>query len=162
MQKLAEIILSYRRSAILADVKATTVAGGTSSNTTWNTRDLNTKQYDPYGIVTISSNKFVPIAGDYQLFAYTPFLGGAAGTALGRARLFNVTTAVAVQQGQSGAAVTNTNSVAILDCVFTANGSDEFRIDTYTSVGRATNGLGLASGDGSSEIYTVVVLKKIA
>jgi hypothetical protein len=148
--------------AILWDAKAANTAGGTSSNATWNARDLNTEHYDPDTIVSISSNQFTPIAGDYELFAYTPFVGGSAAASAGRARLFNVTGGAAVQQGMSIQAGTNIEVIGLLNCKFTANGTDAYRIDTYTSVGRATNGLGIQVNDGSSEIYTTVVLRKIA
>lgn len=148
--------------AILWDAKAANTAGGTSSSTTWNNRDLNTEHYDPDGIVSISSNKFTPVAGDYELWCYSPYVGGTAALSRGRNRLFNVTGGTAVQQGMTNFAALGNGGIAPLSCKFTANGTDEYRIDTYTSVGRATDGLGFAVNDGSSEIYTVVVLRKIA
>ena len=56
--------------AILRDEKATTVDGGSSSSTTWNARDLNTETYDPDSIVSITSDEFTPISGDYILTAW--------------------------------------------------------------------------------------------
>jgi hypothetical protein len=147
--------------AILIDSKATTTAGGTSSSATWNARDLNTEQYDPNGLVTISSNKFVPIAGGYHARIYTPFAGGSAALSRSRTRLFNVTGAASVEEGMGVFAAANNGGWTMLDCTFTANGTDEYRVDTYTSIGRATDGLGFAVSDGSAETYTVVVLEYI-
>lgn len=148
--------------AMLRDEKTTGTNGGTSVNATWNARDLNTELYDPGGIVSISSNQFTPIAGDYEIMVFAPFTGGSATFSLGRCRLYNVTGAVAVEEGMSTFALINVAETAILHCKFTANGSTAYRIDTYTSVGRATNGLGTAVGDGSPEVYTSVYLRKIA
>jgi hypothetical protein len=147
--------------AILIDSKTTTTAGGTSSSTTWNNRDLNTTLYNGIGMAAISSNKFVPPAARYHIHCYSPVVGGSAALSRARNRLFNVTAAASVEEGSGVFAAANTSGMVILDCEFTANGTDEYRIDTYTSVGRATDGLGFAVSDGSAETYTTVVLRKI-
>lgn len=148
--------------AIMRDEKTTGTNGGTSVNTTWNARDLNTELYDPDGIVSISSNQFTPIAGDYEITVFSPYTGGAAAASAGRARLYNVTGAAAVEEGMSTFAPINGNGLAHLHCKFTANGTTAYRIDLYTSVGRATNGLGVQVGDGSAEVYTSIMLRKVA
>ncbi len=148
--------------AILRDDKTSGTNGGTSSNTTWNARDLNTELYDPGSIVSISSNQFTPISGDYEIWVFTPFLGGTGAASTGKCRLYNVTGAAVVEEGMSVFAVINGLATAILNCKFTANGSSAYRIDTYTSVGKTTNGLGTQTGDGSTEVYTMVQLRKIA
>lgn len=147
--------------AHLIDSKTSGTNGGTSNNTTWNTRDLNTEQYDPDGIVTISSNKFTPIAGTYILRVYSPILGNATTNTTARNRLFNVTAATTVIEGDNVTCGLTGGVVVVLEYVFTANGSDEYRIDTYTNNGRATNGLGAALTLGTAETYTRVVLEKI-
>lgn len=50
---------------------------------------------------------------------------------------------------------------AVLHTVFTANGTDAYRIDHYTESTQGTNGLGVAVGDGAAEVYTQVLLIKI-
>ncbi len=148
--------------AIFRDEKTTGTNGGTSVTTTWNARDLNTELYDPGSIVSISSNQFTPIAGDYEILVFAPFVGGTAASATGRLRLYNVTGAASVEEGMGTFGSTNVAATAVLNCKFTANGSDAYRIDTYTSIGRATNGLGAQVGDGSAEVYTCVYLRKVA
>jgi hypothetical protein len=54
--------------AVVSDVKASTTQGGTFTAGAWRTRDLNT-EYDPDGIVTISSNQFTLQAGTYIIIA---------------------------------------------------------------------------------------------
>lgn len=148
--------------AILRDEKTTGTNGGTSTSATWNARNLNTELYDPDGIVSISSDQLTPVSGDFEIDVRTPFIGGAAASSLGRCRLYNVTAAAVVEEGESTFAITNGPGTAHLTCKFTANGTDAYRIDTYTSVGRATNGLGAQVGDGSAEVYTQIELRKIA
>lgn len=150
----------YTSLAILLDVKATTVAGGSCSATTWNARDVNTEHYDPDSIVSIASNQFTPITGDYEIDVSAPSYKGGKH----RIRLYNVT-GTAVVQGGTAAVANAPNSdasTAFLTCKFTANGTDAYRIDHYTNAAQATNGLGLNTDDGSSEIYMTIVLRKLS
>lgn len=150
----------YTSVAILRDEKTTGTAGGSSSATTWNNRNLNTETYDPDNIVSIASNQFTPIAGDYILEAF------ASGYKVGltRIRLYNVTGAASVEEGigQNANSPDNVNVLAPLICKFTANGTDAYRIDHYTATAQATNGLGFAISDGSPECYLEIILRKLA
>lgn len=151
-------VVSY---AILRDEKATTVNGGSSSSATWNNRDLNTETYDPDGIVSISSNQFTPDSGDYILSGWAA--AGAGGACLHRLRLYNVTGTASVEEGLGARVVTaGERSTVQLMCKFTANGTDAYRIDHFTSVGLASTGLGLAVGDGSAEVFLEIKLEKVA
>lgn len=145
--------------AILRDEKTSGTNGGTSATTTWNNRNLNTETYDPFGIVSIASNQFTPIAGDYILFAWAAT--GATATNLTRLRLYNVTGAASVEEGLNTAGVGSNRHISTLMTKFTANGTDAYRIDHYTSVGLATSGLGIAVSDGSAEVYLEIVLIKV-
>lgn len=148
------------RIAIIQDQKANNTAGGGSSAATWNTRALNTEVYDPSGLVTISSNKFTPIVGTYKLKATAPAkeCGGH------RLRLYNVNDAAVVDQGMNSQSSTGdaTETPALLETVFTADGSDEYRIDHYTVSAKATDGLGAAVNSGEVERYCTVTLEKIS
>lgn len=149
----------YTSVAILRDEKTTGTAGGSSSATTWNNRNLNTETYDPDSIVTISSNQFTPIAGDYEITVVASTYRSTAH----RLRLYNVTTATSVDEGMSLIASNADSSAgtATLFTKFTANGTDAYRIDHYTSVAQATNGLGFPTSDGSAEVYLEIVLRKL-
>jgi hypothetical protein len=145
--------------AIIQDQKANNTDGGGSSATTWNARALNTEVYDPGALVTISSNKFTPIAGTYKLRAEAPGYK----CAQHRLRLYNVTGAAVVDQGVNAHSSTadTTQTLATLETVFTANGTNEYRIDHYTVSAQATNGLGNAVNSGDVERYCTVTLEKI-
>lgn len=165
MQRLAELILSYYPSiypfAILLDEKANAINGGTSSSTTWNARDLQTKLSDLYSLATISSNKVTLITGIYKINARSVFIGGAAASAVGVERLYNVTQAVEIAHGENQVAITNGGAVAMVDCIFVSNGTDEIRLDTWTTVGRATNGLGAVASASITEIYSIMAIEKV-
>lgn len=147
----------YASVAIFGDEKTTGTGGGTPSATTWNQRNLNTEYSDTDSIVTIASNQFTPVSGTYEIFVTAP------GVSLGghRLRLYNVTGTTVVQEGASSYSAGTSSSTATLSCIFTANGTDAYRIDHYTVLG-TSNGLGNAVSDGSPEIYTVAVLRKFA
>jgi len=149
----------YSSLAIIRDEKATTTAGGASSAATYNARDVNTELYDPDAIVTIASNQFTPIAGDYELEAYAPGYK----CDRHRLRLYNVTGTASVEEGVGVQAdnATQVQNLAHLKCKFTANGTDAYRIDHYTETAQASNGLGRAIGDGSNEVYLVIILRKL-
>jgi hypothetical protein len=150
----------YTSVAILRDEKATTTAGGSASATTWNNRNLNTETYDPDNIVSIASNQFTPIAGDYEInVAAVAFK-----TNQNRLRLYNATGAASVEEGisQSSNSADNSTIAATLACKFTANGTDAYRIDHYTAAAQATTGLGAAVSDGSAEVYMEIILRKLS
>lgn len=147
--------------AILRDEKTTGTDGGSSSATTWNNRNLNTEVYDNKSIVSISSNQFTPIAGEYKIYAAAPAREAGAH----RLRLYNVTGTASVDEGQNAASLITGGMVvqnnAILNTAFTANGTDAYRIDHYTTSAKATTGLGAAVSDGTNEVYLEIVLEKI-
>lgn len=150
----------YVSIAMLSDTKATTVNGGSASAATWNARDLNTEDSDADNIVTIASDEFTPISGTYKIFAYAP----AFDVDEHRLRLYNVTGVASVKEGSDSFAPGANNGAnhALLTWVFTANGTDAYRIDHYTALAKATNGLGVDTADGSSEIYLRIVLEKLS
>lgn len=146
--------------AILRDEKATTVAGGGCSAATWNARDLNTEVSDTDSIVSIASDEFTPISGDYliHIAAATHDSGGH------RMRLYNVTGASSVKEGLNAKATpaSSFSTMAYLTHAFTANGTDAYRIDHYTASATPANGMGDPISDGSNEVYMEILLEKVA
>ena len=121
---------------------------------------MQTETYDPDAIVSISSNQFTPISGDYLLIAWA--VAGAATGINHRIRLYNVTSAASIEEGINSQSAAGVRATANLICKFTANGTDAYRIDHYTSTGLATTGLGIAVSDGSPEVYMEIRLIKVA
>ncbi len=146
--------------AILEDQKATTVGGGSASAATWNNRTLSTEVSDADSIVAVSSNQFTPVSGTYLALISAP----AALVNRHRLRLYNVTGAASVKEG-AAAVADATNSVATtahLKVIFTANGTNAYRIDHYTQSAQATVGLGSPTSDGSTEVYLTILLIKLS
>jgi hypothetical protein len=147
--------------AVLRDEKTDGTNGGSASATTWNARDLQTEVSNPDSIVTISSNQFTPISGNYLIMVT------AAGLSLNgmRLRLYNVTGTAAVEEGLNAGAASASSILNTVSLVsrFTANGTDAYRIEHYATSTKATDGLGAALGDtGSNEVYMEIVLLKYA
>jgi hypothetical protein len=143
--------------ALLYDSKTTGTNGGSASATTWNTRTLNS-EVDPDSIVALSDPNFTPTAGTYVIQAIAP----AYRTEENRLRLYNVTQTSVVFAGLNAFsdAGDTVQVMAALYWIFTANGTDAYRIDHYTDTASGSIGLGLNVGDGGAEVYTQVLLLK--
>ncbi|SOC93537.1 hypothetical protein SAMN05216358_3716 [Rhizobium sp. AN5] len=141
-------------SALLQDQKATGVSGGTSV-VGWQTRTLNTEVFDPNNLVTLASNQFT-VAFDcdceYITNAYHP-----TGTGL-KGRIYNVTDSAVV--AYSGVGYVQANSYNVVGYARLVAGKT-YRLDMYAAVAAATNGLGGYVGDGSTEIYSSVYLRRV-
>lgn len=145
--------------ALSQERQATTVDGGGSSATTWNQRGNLTEVVDADSIVTLSTNTFTPVAGTYMIWV------DAVANEVGdnRIRLYNVGAGAAVQEGLNCEAVASgSSSVASLFYIFTATGTQAYRIEHYTELAKATDGLGAAVGDGSNEVYCQIMLAKLS
>ena len=147
--------------AIIADQKATDVAGGSSSTGTFNTRDLNTELADPDGIVTISSNQFTLQAGSYLIRASAPAYKAARHQIL----INNVTDSAVAAVGQpeycgGGESVGNR---AFAAGRVTITGAKAFDIRHRVGNAETTYGLGVeANYDLQPNIYTIVEIFKEA
>ncbi|MGV2136949.1 pyocin knob domain-containing protein [Agrobacterium sp. 16-2014-1-2a] len=141
-------------SALLQDQKASGVSGGTSV-VGWQTRTLNTEVFDPNNLVTLASNQFT-VAFDcdceYITNAYHP-----TGTGL-KGRIYNVTDSAVV--AYSGVGYVQANSYNVVGYARLVAGKT-YRLDMYAAVAAATNGLGGYVGDGSTEIYSSVYLRRV-
>lgn len=146
--------------AILAEEYSAGTAGGSTSAGTWNARTINTEVYDGDSIVTLSSGKFTPTSGDYRITVFATHHD----TNHSMPRLYNVTGTSTVETGSSHRISTADNTPVEMSLVgrFTANGTDEYRIDTYSGATNGTDGLGIAVNASNPERYVTVILEKEA
>jgi hypothetical protein len=142
--------------AIIADQKSSGTAGGTFTNGAWRIRTLNTEVADPDGLVTISSNRFTPIAGTYLI--YIEAMAHAVGTS--QLQLYNYTQSSVTSTGLS-AGLPSGLQLATLTDIITANGTDEYEVQHRCTTTVATTGLGYPSVLGIPETYCAVRLEKI-
>lgn len=154
--------LTQPKYAIVSDHKASGSSGGTFTSGAWRTRDINTEDYDPDGIVSISANQFTLAAGTYIIEWSAPaFLVNAHAT-----RLYNITTTAVSKSGSSEyASVTyqgHTRSGGAH--VITLAGATVFEIQHQCQSTAASQGLGSAVGGVFTvdyELYTEVRITKL-
>lgn len=145
--------------AIVRDEKSDGTNGGGCAAGAWQQRDINVELYDPDSIVGIAANQFTPVEGDYRIAVKAP--QNQAGS--GRLRLWNVTGAALVEEGQNAACPVGNaanQTHATLDLLFSADGSDAYRIDHWTNLANAGDGFGRNVNNGSDEVYTSIVLEQ--
>jgi hypothetical protein len=144
--------------AVLTDVKAQNTSGGTFTSGAWRTRDLNTEESDPDGIVTLSSNQFTLGAGTYLIQWECP----AYRADRHQSRLYDVTGAAEIEKGMgmyasSGNSVQNV-SQGTSEITITANNTYEIQHRCQTT---DTNGFGVEA-NFSYERFTRVTIWKVA
>jgi hypothetical protein len=150
----------FPKVALLADVKAYNAAGGTFSYNAWRTRDL-AEISDPDNIVSVSSNRFTPIAGNYLIEWRAPAIRVNEHVS----RLYNYTTSTSVKAGSAEYAFSMdySSTWSVGEHILTANGTDAYQIDHYCLSTYATTGFGDAHGiSGADSIYTQVKLTKLS
>ena len=144
--------------AIIADVKAYNVSGGTFTQDAWQTRDLNTELDDPENIVTIASNQFTLQAGTYLIEWTAP----AYSCNRHSSRLWNNTASTVVVEGTTSFAadgIENISNGAAVEIITTAS---VFEIQHYAQTTSGTNGFGVNSNVvGINSVYTLVKIHKI-
>ena len=146
--------------AIIADVKAYNVDGGTFTQDAWRTRDLNTELDDPSNIVTIASNQFTLQAGTYLIEWFAPVYR----VDRHSSRLQNITdgttdaTAVTAYAPNTGLGANNSTGAGIV----TLSGAKAFEIQHYASLTKTVNGFGLDTNIvGQNSVYTLVKIHLI-
>ena len=141
----------------VVDKKATTVAGGGSSATTWNVRaltDIIDNTVSPTGVSLATNTLTLPI-GTYQCRVSAPVYG-----AVGSMQLKLVDTAPASDvdliEGTVSTVTVGTDCPrAELSGQFTLTTIGTIQVQHYTTSAVATNGLGYPGSIGGDEIYTI-------
>tara|TARA_R100001082_G_C4263000_1_gene116361 strand:+ start:13 stop:567 length:555 start_codon:yes stop_codon:yes gene_type:complete len=137
--------------------------GGTTADTT-HQRGLNTEDFDPDGIVSISNNEFTLAAGTYYLKYSMPFYK--CGYAFGH--IYNVTDSAVVANSYTSSSLASTSLAGQQghiegSCRLTITGSKAFKVNMYASHARASSGLGYrANESGVPSVYTQVEIWKEA
>jgi len=152
--------------AILVDQKAQNVGGGTMAAGAWTTHNLQTEIVDANNIVAIGTNQFIPIAGLYRLWSSAMHFASAASSVVVRNRLRNITAGTTVHTCMTfmGASSSQASVNALMSTLFSANGTDAFAIQYYSSANGTTSGaVGQPLNEtGAPEIYTTVLLEKLS
>lgn len=141
---------------VVRDEKTSGTQGGTPTGGVFQTRTLNTIQYNSLG-ATLGGNNVTLDPGTYQFDASAPGLAVAEHVL----RLWNVTTGAVALQGtaeRTTAATTQTRSMVRGVLTFTT--ATSLRLEQYFASATG-NGMGQAVGQGT-EVYAEMTIRKLA
>ena len=145
----------------VSDVKSAGTHGGASSSGSWLTRTLNTSVTNEITSASLASNQITLPAGTYQIFAVCVFEADG----IIKARFRNVsdnTTVCASMNGLGGSAAVPIGQNLPLYTRMTIASSKVFELQYRVTASIGSTGLGRASNFGESEIYSNVLIWKIA
>lgn len=141
------------------DEKAAGTSAGNATSGSWFTRTLNTEHADAGGHGTLSANQVQLAAGTYEVHIRVP------GYAVGRhqARLRNITDGSTTLAGSAAVTVSTATdqSDTVITGRFTIASAKTFEVQQQVASSQ-TNGLGVASNFGETEVYTVARFWKVA
>ena len=144
---------SYAR---LADVKGTTTQGGTFTSGAWRTRDINTEETDPDGIVSLSNNQFTLQAGTYHIFASCC----AVGVDNHNCRIYNITDSSTLLTGLANKnQEENVSDYAHVRGQFTISGTKVFELQHRCQTTVTTHGFG-AYASWNGNVYSTIEIHK--
>jgi len=137
-----------------------TGSAGTFTSGAWQTRALNTEEFDPDGIVTLSSNQFTLGAGKYLCY----FDATAFKVARHTAKIYNITDSSDVARGLNayGATSLDLNTVSSGFAFINITGSKVFELQHYATSTKTTNGFGSGtstSGQIPNTFSSVTIMK---
>ncbi len=137
-----------RPSAVLEDQKSSGTDGGASLAASWQTRDMNSKAYDPNSLITLSSDEFTPSVGGWMEFA-----APVRNVGLHKTRLYNVTDATVTKYGTSMETGSTLAAMTVSEGGSAVVAGKTYRLEHYTQGAIASIGLGSAVSQGT-EIYS--------
>ena len=147
---------SYAR---ITDTKGSATQGGSFSSGAWRTRDLQTEDEDPDGIVSISSNQFTLQAGTYYIKAQACGINVNNHTA----KIRNITDSSDTLIGNSNKTQPSSNNVsayALVQGSFTIAAAKAFELQHRCSTTQTTHGFGAYNGFSANVYATVEIYKR--
>lgn len=153
---------NFKNRVYLKDVKTSGTGGGTFNSGSYQTRTLNTLE-NPHSVTWISllSNQFTLQPGSYVIKATCP----AFRVNLNKCRLYNVSDATTAILGDVSYTDTSNDDATVVSSLkgkIEITSPKVFEIQHRCQNTHATNGFGISSGFGDSEIYTIVEIEKVA
>ncbi len=152
--------LNGAKVAILKDIKATTVSGGSSAAVTENVRDITNIISNEIGVsLSLATNTItIDDTGEYMFEAEAP------GFATNRHKLIlkNETTGVKHYGSTEYAVQANLQQTeSVLSAKLWVNAGDELKFYHYTQSLKSATGLGIAGNDGGVETYLRIKITKL-
>lgn len=146
---------------VLMEEQTSGTAGGSFPANTWSVRALNQKKYDTYSLGSLNTvtNQFTLTPGVWSIRAETP----AYGVGKHQCRIFNITKGSVVNYGDSSYSSTSNSSISVAVGIvsITPGTAETFQIEHRCEVTKFTDGFGIPSNFGNTEVYTIVTCTKI-
>lgn len=158
--QLNDVLDNFQDVAIFNETQANNTAGGTFTSGSYVKRTLNTTVVNNIASCTLTSSVISLPAGTYAVTASAP----AFMVVQHQTRLQNTTDATTIQYGASAlsALIGETQTVSIIETVFTLAGTKNIELQHRCNTTKTTNGLGVQSNFGNSEIYSQIKITRIA
>jgi hypothetical protein len=143
--------------AIFNETQSSATSGGNATSGSYAKRTLNTTVVNEITGCSLATSEVTLPAGTYYAVGYTP----AYGVGQMQNRLFNVTDSAVIQYGTAAPSYVGANNIGLLYAHFTLAASKavalQMRVEATT-----TNGLGLAGGFGNDNVFSVLIITKVA
>lgn len=150
-----------RKIAVITNEQSSGTDAGGATASTWQTVTLNTLQ-DPGSIVSsFSSNRFTLATGTYMVRARCPVFA----VDRHQCALYNVTGSTYDLYGSSSRASSANQESGeswIIKELTVSGGSKTYELRHWVGTTKTTNGLGLSTGSGGTEVYAQIEIEKIA
>lgn len=143
----------------VSEVQSQNVSGGSATSGSWQTRVINTKDFDTANIANINSNQITLPPGIYRVSISVPFFNNIARF---QTRLQNITanTTLLIGQGSDLESGNDTGSLSPIVGIITLTVSSALAVQYQVTRSVNTNDLGIACNFGA-EVYTVAEFTKI-
>lgn len=138
---------------LITDTKSANTSGGTFTSGSWQTRTLNTENVDTGNNASLASNQITLAAGTYRVRITVP----AFAVSRHKAVLYNVTSGSDQLIGTSSFSAFSAaaTTLSIITGRFTIASSTVFEVRHMCQSTKSTDGFGVESNFGVSEVYTV-------
>jgi hypothetical protein len=158
--QLNDTVDNFADMAIFNETQASGTAGGTFTSGSYVKRTLNTTVVNNITGCSIASSVITLPAGTYQVSANAPAIL----VDQHKIRIQNTTaaTTLAIGSSEQTTAATSVQTRSTLQTYFTLASSSTIELQHRCITTRATNGLGLASSFGDSEIYSQITIVRVA
>ncbi len=143
------------------DEKAANTVGGTFTSGSWQTRTLNTVSTNDISGASLAANQITLPSGTYSIEARAPAFGGARH----KAKLRDITGTTDLLIGSSefsASVVDHVTSDSVILGRFTLSVQSDLEIQHQIQITQSSNGFGVESNFGVTEIYAEALIKKLA
>jgi len=156
--QLNGVVDNFADIAIFNETQASGTQGGGATSGSYAKRTLNTTVVNNITGCSIASSVITLPAGSYQIVAGCPTYQ----TFLHKTRLYDTTNTTTLLLGQNMSARTSVLNFSMLMGTITLAGSTNLELQQRFEVTVATNGLGVACSFGDDEIYSQILIARIA